>query len=938
MIRLITCLLISSLAWAGVSCSSGTWSGTTCTGGSHPLTYSVTCNSSGVGTPSEVRAVSADSQQGDTIALQTTNNGNTCAWAFGDTAASDQYAVVSGCKSGTGTLTITSDNAASLPNSGTRITPAYLPLMPIIQTTNITKPLLMLASGGCPATNVTIRGIHFRAGTSQTNTNQHAGGLILVGYNEKYSTTTTLPYYPETTVTVQNTVDGSADTLTVGNSSWAVAGQVVAIQSAFGSRFELKTVDTVPSGTTIEFTTPFTVVHNVGDRLNVQVRSSDQQPTGITIQHNVFTNRIGPHFIRAAIGLHARAATIRDNWIEGIMEHAGDSQGIIGYNGVGPYTIENNTILGTSENVMFGGEGPSIDGQVDSAAIRWNTFAKYKEKDYTGVYRTNVIVHKGSYVYGSDQGAGGGWFRALNTGLTGSTEPTWNRSTAHLWPTGQTVGAVTGTGSVTTDSGGIQWVYTGVSNKPLMKNLFEVKAAKGLTIQYNEFNGWWDMMAVNTNQGLMMVLKASNYPSPYGDSDVVSWPPQYSARTGNISVLNNRFKWENAGGIHIGAGNSDGGMALETGPFYVRNNFFEADDITRWLWYVNNDIRKGSGQEAEWIWGGADPSYEISNNTVYVSGTSSTGGMIHTEIPSTSKFLGTGRIFANIVPKNSSGFFATRGETADSTAALESMLNCNPCTTSEVGYNVAMGAATTNYPAGALWTGCASASACSQDWDSTQGYGVTLFRNRGKRDFRIKAGHTFARNGYAARDIGADMNAVPDIRNLDVTATDRLVRFSYAVTPVMADVPCVAEVNTSPDFLGSYAGELGAIATHYRKDADDYDAFPRSPGKIRRNIVIGHTVALTAGTAYYYRLSCGGWSERGSFTTAATKSSTATLSVSRASLAAATWGYAYSRATDEITDDAAMSCASNTCTATATRGRLVYWRAGAGPVQTVLVQ
>jgi hypothetical protein len=229
--------------------------------------------------------------------------------------------------------------------------------------------------------------------------------------------------------------------------------------------------------------------------------------------------------------------------------------------------------------------------------------------------------------------------------------------------------------------------------------------------------------------------------------------------------------------------------------------------------------------------------------------------------------------------------------------------------------------------------------------------GVPLLRSW-PNDPRISAGHTWARNTFdSGSDIGADPSLVPMIKNLHVTATDRLALFRYMVTPVISEVPCVVEVHDSPDMEGNwtdvggtvhtstgYAGELSAISTHYGKDSDAHDMNPRSPGKIRRSIVIGHTVNLTAETTYYYRLHCGGDMESGSFTTAAEKTSTTTLSVSRASLAAATWGYAYSRATDEITDDAAMSCASNTCTATATKGRVVYWRSGSGPVQTVAVQ
>lgn len=54
-----------------------------------------------------------------------------------------------------------------------------------------------------------------------------------------------------------------------------------------------------------------------------------------------------------------------------------DSQAIVGWNGPGPFLIENNLLEGAGENVMFGGATPAISGLNPSdIVIRWNHFRK----------------------------------------------------------------------------------------------------------------------------------------------------------------------------------------------------------------------------------------------------------------------------------------------------------------------------------------------------------------------------------------------------------------------------------------------------------------------------------------------------------------------------------------------------------------------------------
>ena len=59
--------------------------------------------------------------------------------------------------------------------------------------------------------------------------------------------------------------------------------------------------------------------------------------------------------VRRAISLNGRDISVLNSFIDRFQDNSTDSQGIGGYNGSGPYTIENNFIEAAAENIMFGG-------------------------------------------------------------------------------------------------------------------------------------------------------------------------------------------------------------------------------------------------------------------------------------------------------------------------------------------------------------------------------------------------------------------------------------------------------------------------------------------------------------------------------------------------------------------------------------------------------
>jgi hypothetical protein len=225
-----------------------------------------------------------------------------------------------------------------------------------------------------------------------------------------------------------------------------------------------------------------------------------------------------------------------------------------------------------------------------------------------------------------------------------------------------------------------------------------------------------------------------------------------------------------------------------------------------------------------------------------------------------------------------------------------------------------------------------------------------VFSDFAKANYLVPPGSDFRRAGTDGADYGADLTQVPAITGLSVAATDRLVRFQFSVSQPLAHLAYSVEVSTAPDFGAftgtAYAGEQSAPGTYVRRDLDSHDlhvagntGYPARPAT-QREIVVGQDVPLAADTLYYYRLS-GTDTRVGTFRTLPALSGTTSVSVSQAGAASMTWGYAYSRSTDTISDapgGGSGSCAAGVCTASGiTRGRLIYYRIGSGPVRSYLV-
>ena len=67
---------------------------------------------------------------------------------------------------------------------------------------------------------------------------------------------------------------------------------------------------------------------------------------------------------RRGVAMNSRDTAVVDSYLSGFKEVSADSQAIAGWNGPGPFKIENNYLEAAGENVMFGGADPTISGLV----------------------------------------------------------------------------------------------------------------------------------------------------------------------------------------------------------------------------------------------------------------------------------------------------------------------------------------------------------------------------------------------------------------------------------------------------------------------------------------------------------------------------------------------------------------------------------------------
>lgn len=219
---------------------------------------------------------------------------------------------------------------------------------------------------------------------------------------------------------------------------------------------------------------------------------------------------------KRGIALNGASVTIRNCYIAEIKAVGMDTQAIGGWNGPGPFTIENNYLEAAGENLLLGGSDPTIAGLItENVVFRYNYVTKPMSWRNAiipapqGVSASAVAgggtLAAGTYVYSvlaRRQVGGGTWgTSAPSTQVTATAGDldavslTWTAvpdaaeyrvyGRNQFWtvtrPSLTDTGAA-GTASPMPTAAGTTWQ---------VKNLLELKNARHVTIEYNVFENNW---------------------------------------------------------------------------------------------------------------------------------------------------------------------------------------------------------------------------------------------------------------------------------------------------------------------------------------------------------------------------------------------------------------------------------------------------------------
>jgi hypothetical protein len=119
---------------------------------------------------------------------------------------------------------------------------------------------------------------------------------------------------------------------------------------------------------------------------------SAAQNTLANVAHDLIVDRCYIHGDasggqKRGIALNSAATSVVNSYISDIKSAESEAQAVGGWNGPGPYTITNNYLEASGENVMFGGSDPYIPNLVPSdIVIRQNTITKptsWRSLNYT---------------------------------------------------------------------------------------------------------------------------------------------------------------------------------------------------------------------------------------------------------------------------------------------------------------------------------------------------------------------------------------------------------------------------------------------------------------------------------------------------------------------------------------------------------------------------
>jgi PKD repeat protein len=257
----------------------------------------------------------------------------------------------------------------------------------------------------------------------------------------------------------------------------------------------------------------------LGDGSTAQ-NTSDLVPHHLILRH-VYVHGDADLGQKRCIALNAADVIIADSYVSECKSSTQDSQAIAGWNGPGPFTIENNYLEGAGENVMLGGADPAIPNLVPSNIVfrrnlvsrpmSWrdpiiptpegvNAAVETGGSLAPGVYAYRVVARRLVGRNTTGQSTASTEVVATVSDPGGAVRVQWEPVPGALEYRvyGRTSGTqtiywrVTETEYVDTGAAGTSGaVPTGQGTSWLVKNLFELKNASQVLIEDNLFENHW---------------------------------------------------------------------------------------------------------------------------------------------------------------------------------------------------------------------------------------------------------------------------------------------------------------------------------------------------------------------------------------------------------------------------------------------------------------
>ena len=252
---------------------------------------------------------------------------------------------------------------------------------------------------------------------------------------------------------------------------------------------------------------------------------SDEQTSLAQVPHAIELDRLFIHGDAAmgqkrGVALNAANVTIRNCYISDIKAVGMDAQAIGGWNGPGPFLIENNYLEASGENVILGGSDPAISNLVSENVVfrhnyvtrpmAWRDPLLPTPGNPAATPTTGGSLSAGQYTYrvvARGRVGSGTVARSSATsdvtatlGSTGSVRVRWDAvpNASDYLVYGRRAGGgtqywtVTGTAFVDTGAAGSSGTApTTPGDRWLVKNLFELKNARNVLIENNIFENNW---------------------------------------------------------------------------------------------------------------------------------------------------------------------------------------------------------------------------------------------------------------------------------------------------------------------------------------------------------------------------------------------------------------------------------------------------------------